>query len=67
MVAGFHGNTDPIMVSLLLLSVYLVETGRGEWLAGAAFGMAMNIKILPLLLAPAALLSLPGTRRRIGF
>jgi hypothetical protein len=67
MVAGFHGNTDPLMVSLLLLSVYLIETGRGEWLAGAAFGMAMNIKIVPMIFAPVLLLYLPTMRRRAGF
>lgn len=67
LVSGFHGNTDPILIFFVLLSICLIESQRPAWLAGVALGMAMNIKILPLLLAPAALLSLPGTRRRIEF
>jgi hypothetical protein len=62
MVSGFHGNTDPIMVALLLLSLYLLETGPA-WLAGAALGMAVNIKIVPLLFAPAIFLFLRGKKR----
>lgn len=67
LVSGFHGNTDPIMVFFMLLSIYLIESRRPAWLAGAALGMGMNIKLLPVLLAPAALLALPGPRRRIEF
>jgi len=67
LVSGFHGNTDPIMIFFVLLSVWYLESRRPAWLAGAALGMAASIKILPVLLAPAALLSLPGPRLRIGF
>jgi len=67
MVSGFHGNTDPLVVSILLLSIWLAESGRPAWLAGAVFGMAMNIKVVPILFAPAFLLYLRGTQRRIGF
>ena len=55
MISGFHGNTDPIMVMLILLCIYLIEAGRPAWLAGAALGMALNIKIVPILFAPAIL------------
>ena len=65
LVSGFHGNTDPIMIFFLLLSICLIERQRAAWLAGVALGIAVSIKILPVLLAPAVLLSLPGTRRKI--
>jgi glycosyl transferase family 87 len=65
LVSGFHGNTDPIMIFFVLLSICLVERQRPAWLAGVALGIAVNIKILPVLLAPAMLLSLRGTRRKI--
>jgi hypothetical protein len=65
MLSGFHGNTDPIMVALLLLSIYLLGTGPAV-LAGASLGMAVNIKIVPLLFAPAMFLALRG-RARIEF
>jgi hypothetical protein len=67
MVSGFHGNTDPIMIFFVLLSVDCIESGRPAWLAGAALGMAMNIKIVPVLFVPAAILFLPSMRRRIEF
>jgi len=53
MVSGFHGNTDPVMICLVLLSIYLVESGRPAWLCGAIFGMAMWIKIVPVIFLPA--------------
>jgi hypothetical protein len=58
MISGFHGNVDPIMLAFLLLSLYLLEVDS-VWLAGAALGTAVNIKIVPLLFAPAMFLSLP--------
>jgi mannosyltransferase PIG-M len=65
LVSGFHCNTDPIMVAFLLLSLYLLGTGR-IWAAGAALGMAVNIKIVPVVFTPAMSLFLRG-RRRIEF
>jgi hypothetical protein len=66
LVSGFHANTDPILIFFVLAAIYLIESRRPAWFAGAALGMAMSVKIVPVLLVPAALLALPGTRRRIG-
>jgi len=62
LISGFHGNTDPIMIALLLLAVYLAH-GGDSWQAGAALGLAAGIKIVPMLFAPALALSLPGRKR----
>jgi hypothetical protein len=67
MVSGFHGNTDPVMMFFVLLSLSLIESGCPTWLAGAALGMAMNIKIVPIIFIPVFLLYLPGIRRWISF
>jgi len=67
LISGFHGNTDPILMFFVLLAIDLVEGQRPPWLAGVALGVATDIKVLPVLLAPAILLSLPGTRRRLEF
>jgi len=64
MVSGFHGNTDPIMMALLVLTVYLTQRGPSS-LAGAVLGLAAGIKIVPLLFAPALALSLPGKKRAV--
>lgn len=55
LVSGFHGNTDPVMIFFLVLTVYLLKVERINW-AAAAFGMAINIKVVPLLVAPAILI-----------
>jgi hypothetical protein len=65
LVSGFHANTDPILIFFVLVAIYLIESRRPAWFAGAALGMAMSVKIVPVLLVPAALLALPGTRRRV--
>jgi hypothetical protein len=67
LISGFHGNTDPILMFFVLLSIDLVEGQRPAWLAGVALGVATDIKILPVLLAPAVLLSLSGMRPRLEF
>jgi hypothetical protein len=62
MISGFHCNVDPIMTAWVVLSVYLAETGPA-WIAGAAFGMALNFKIVPLIFAPAFFFFLNGWKR----
>ena len=66
-VSGFHGNTDAIMIFLVLVSIWLLESHRASWLAGIALGAAASIKIVPVLFGPAVLLWLPTMRQRIGF
>ena len=67
MIAGFHGNTDPVMVFFALFSVYLLDRGEPAWIAGAAMGMSVNIKVVPIVFWPAVFLWLPSARRRAEF
>jgi len=67
MISGFHGNTDPIMICLLLLSIWLAQSRQAAFLAGAAFGLAMSIKIMPIVFAPVFLLSFSTAKQRLGF
>jgi hypothetical protein len=64
LISGFHGNTDPLMMAMLLLAVYQVQSGAA-WRAGAALGLAASIKIVPLLFLPALALTLPGRKRTL--
>jgi uncharacterized membrane protein len=67
MISGFHGNTDPIMMGLVILATYLMTQRRSPWIAGAAFALACSVKVWPLVFAPAFLLSAATTRRRVAF
>ncbi|HJT45942.1 MAG TPA: glycosyltransferase 87 family protein [Chthoniobacterales bacterium] len=51
MVSGFHGNTDPIMTMLLLVSAYMCLRNQPV-LCGIFFALSCQIKIIPLLLLP---------------
>lgn len=72
LVSGFHGNTDPVVMFFVLLSVWLTQDGFGkgdmtDWASGAAFGAAMCIKILPLIVLPVLFFCRSGIRRRAIF
>ena len=68
-VSGFHGNTDPVFVMFSLLSVYLLVVRRWALAAGVAFGIAVSIKLVPVVLLPVLLVVLGrlGWRRLAVF
>ncbi len=55
LIAGFHGNTDPLMIFLVVAAVSVAEresAGRAAW-SGLLFGLALGVKVAALiLLAP---------------
>lgn len=67
LVSGFHGNTDPVMVCLVVLAIYLMDEKRSILWSGLAFGMAMNIKVAPVILLPVFVLWAGTTERRVRF
>ena len=52
MVSGYHGNVDSVMAFGLLLAAAACAAEQSI-LCGLAFGLSCNVKIAPLLLAPA--------------
>lgn len=54
MVSGFHGNTDPVMVLLLICAVWMCLLNQPV-LCGLFFALSCQIKIVPLLFLPAFL------------
>lgn len=66
-ISGFHGNTDPIMMFFVLLSVLLLEQKQPVWIVGLAFGMSLNIKVASLVFVPVFLFYLPNWRQRIEY
>ncbi|MGD0838895.1 MAG: hypothetical protein ABSB49_19850 [Polyangia bacterium] len=52
MVSGFHGNSDPVFMSLVLLAADRLLLGESPVGAGLLLGLALNVKLVPLILAP---------------
>jgi hypothetical protein len=51
MISGFHGNVDSVLAWLLLVATRECLRDRAIF-CGLAFGLACQIKVIPLLLAP---------------
>lgn len=58
LVSGYHGNTDPALAFLTLLTWRLADRGRFGW-AGLALAASINVKIAPI---PSALVLVACTR-----
>jgi hypothetical protein len=66
MISGFHGNTDPVMIFFVLLSIYFLDR-QSPWAAGIAAGMSLNIKVAAIIFLPAILFAFLGYRQRGKF
>src|SRR6185437_5554585 len=64
LVSGFHGNTDSVVMFFLLLCVW---RGEPDLQSGAAFGAAMCVKILPIVVLPVLFFARRDWRRRRAF
>ena len=51
MISGFHGNVDPILAFMLLLTALACVAGEPA-LCGLLLGLACQVKILPLMVSP---------------
>jgi 4-amino-4-deoxy-L-arabinose transferase-like glycosyltransferase len=54
-ISGFHGNTDPIFVLFTLLALHLLADRNKPLAAGLSMGIAIGIKIVPVVAIPALL------------
>jgi hypothetical protein len=64
LVAGFHGNTDPLCVFFLLFALFCTLSNR-YFSSGIFYGLSFNIKIIPILFLPAILFYLAPKLRII--
>lgn len=67
LVSGYHCNTDPVIAMLTLLAVYLLQDRGRPLLGGLALGLAINIKLIPVLLIPSLLLTSRSRREALLF
>jgi hypothetical protein len=63
LVSGYHGNTDPIFVMLVLVGSYLIVDRRRALAGAIALGLAIGIKIVPIVVLPALAVYLLRRRR----
>lgn len=62
LVSGYHGNTDPLYVVFVLAALYLFSVKQKIFFAGIFLGLAINIKLIPLIFIPAFLFSTSGRK-----
>lgn len=67
MVSGFHGNTDPVFMSLVLLAADRLLIAESPLTAGLLLGLSINVKLVPLLVVPVFLFHLRGLAARTRF
>ncbi len=67
LISGFHGNTDSVMIFFILLAIHLLERGPRRWMAGAAFGLALSVKVVPVILIPLFLFYPKSFRKALEF
>jgi hypothetical protein len=63
LISAHHGNTDSLCAMFVLLAAVLAQETRWPFAAGLALGAAVNVKLIPVLCAPALLVSGPRTVR----
>ncbi len=63
LISGYHGNTDPIFVALVLLGTFLLVDMEMAILGGAALALALSIKIVPVVVLPALVVYVVKYRR----
>lgn len=66
-INGYKGNVDGFMIFLVVVAVWAIESKKSNWGGGAAWGMALNVKAVPLMFAPALFFRLRGTKARVQF
>ena len=65
-ISGYHDNTDPVFVLLVLLSAYLLVDRDWPVLAGAAMALSLGVKIVPVVALPCLLVyALVHSRRTL--
>jgi hypothetical protein len=64
LVSGFHGNTDPIFLMLVLLSTFLLIDKRLGLLGGCVLALALGVKLVPVVVLPTLFVYLLRRDRR---
>jgi hypothetical protein len=52
LISGYHGQTDPLLVMLVLLGTFLIIDTRMAFLGGVALALAIGVKLTPIVVLP---------------
>jgi hypothetical protein len=63
LVSGYHGNTDPLFVMFVLLGSFLIVDRSAPIGGGIALGLAIGVKVVPIVVLPALVVYLVSRRR----
>jgi hypothetical protein len=63
LTSAYHGNTDNACAALVLCAALLVDAGAAPFVAGLVFAASLNVKLIPLVVAPALFLVQARTMR----
>lgn len=63
LISGYHGNTDPLFVMLVLLGAFLLIDRELPILGAAALALAVSVKIVPIVVLPTLAVYLVRHRR----
>jgi hypothetical protein len=66
LISSYHGNTDSLCASLLLLAAVLMDLKLAFW-AGLALAGSINVKLVPVLLILPLLACVDGKRQALRF
>jgi len=65
LISGFHGNTDPVMIFLVLLAIYFLDRRKWVLAAGIALGASACVKLVGFVFVPAFFFYLSSKRERL--
>ena len=63
LISGYHGNTDPLFVMLVILGSFLIIDTRMAFAGGVALGLAIGVKLVPIVVLPTIAVYLVKHRR----
>lgn len=67
LISGFHGNIEPMVICFVIIAIYAYERWGAAMLSGAALGMALNMKIWPVVFTATFLLWARTKAERLRF
>jgi hypothetical protein len=66
LISAYHGNTDALCASLMLVAAVLMDSGLSFW-AGVALAAGINVKLVPVLLIVPLLAGVRSPRAAVRY